>query len=73
MAGSQAVRNAEKFVKNRTTMMIGLSCGNSFFDKVENLQKILKFAKENSDEVRIKDNVFIAVKTKSVRFFLLSL
>ena len=54
MAKSQSIRNGQKFVENGATIILGISIGNSYYNKVENIQKLLEFARTKSDKVSIK-------------------
>lgn len=69
--GSQTIQNGKIFLQNRRTIIIGISPGNPYFYKLENLQKFLKFGRNNSDEVllflpdKISEHNYKAIGSKN--------
>ena len=53
MEESQTLKNGHIYLKNKSTIILGVSPGNPFFYRMENLVKMLQFSKTNSDKVRI--------------------
>ena len=49
MEDSQTLKNGQIYLKNKPTIILGVSPGNPFFYKMENLVKMLRFSKTNSD------------------------
>ena len=52
MEESQAIKNGRIYVEERRTILLTMSIGNSYFYKVETLEKLMNFSKTNSDQVR---------------------
>ncbi len=50
MEESQTIENGRTYLENKRTIMLGISPGNPFFYKMENLQKLLKFARNSSQQ-----------------------
>jgi hypothetical protein len=50
MEESQTIKNGRIYLENKRTIVLGISPGNPFFYKMENLQKMFQFAKKNSDQ-----------------------
>ena len=51
MEGSQLTKNGQTFLKKKRTIILGMSPGNTFFYKMENLQRIFYFARDNTQKV----------------------
>ncbi|XP_028412176.1 uncharacterized protein LOC114534939 [Dendronephthya gigantea] len=50
MQESQAIKNGRTYLENRRRIMLGISPGNPFFYKIENLVRMLEFARDNSND-----------------------
>lgn len=48
---SQAVLNGKKFLRDRRTMVLGISPGNPHYYRLDVLERLFDFARQNSDKV----------------------
>ena len=54
MEESQAVKNGQTYLENKRTILLGISPGNPFYYNKDNLQRLFRFAKNNTHKkVRI--------------------
>jgi hypothetical protein len=60
------VKNGRIYLKNKQTIILGVSPGNPFFYKMENLEKMFRFSKDNSNHkvrrVHSKYNGYICIR-----------
>ncbi|CAB3986629.1 annexin A6-like [Paramuricea clavata] len=75
MEESQTVKNGRIYLESKRTIVLGISPGNPFFYKMENLQKMFQFAKINSDQKillflvdKISEHNYRAVGTEYVNW-----
>ena len=54
MLSSQTIQNGQVFLENRRTIILGVSPGNPYYYKVDNLRRLFQFGIDNSDKVRLK-------------------
>lgn len=68
---SQAILNGKKFLRDRRTMMLGLSPGNPYFYNLDVLRQLFQFGRQSSDKVlifipdKISEHNFQAVGSKN--------
>ena len=48
---SQAVLNGKKFLRDRRTLILGLSPGNPYYYSLDVLERLFGFARQNSEKV----------------------
>ena len=49
---SQAVVNGKKFLRNRRTMLLGISPGNPYYYRSDVLERLFEFARQSTDKVK---------------------
>ena len=63
MEESQTLKNGQTYLQNKRTIMLGISPGNPFYYKVDNLQRLFRFAETNTHKkVRFVDSKIIGRK-----------
>ncbi len=50
MEESQTIKNGRTYLETKRTIMLGISPGNAFFHKIENLQKVFQLARNRSQQ-----------------------